>query len=303
MNDVTLDESIADSVEVVLPKRKFFAFERNDDVNFHPDIKRRRWNMERGHLSPPQRLEQAPNDDQSKPCWTIVPRFVHSWMAFIRSWISRPCTVLGTSLSRQVSDICEIVDSKSLLSSVIRDEDTEEMLLRESAVAEAKRLAEDAEAGRLVASFFAQLERDGNFVVAFNPARDGDCLMKCAVQHDLTEAGQSASKSGTDDFTGACTLTANELRTKVVARVRENSLRALTGSAAETEAVLAAPTSKCCGADALQKLEALQQAASAVEERCALMGMPGVVMGEDELQALADVRGAPVKVLWNFYRY
>ena len=33
-----------------------------------------------------------------------------------------------------------------------------------------------------------------------------------------------------------------------------------------------------------------------VGERCDEMSKPGVVMGEDELQALADVRGAPVEV-------
>ena len=39
-----------------------------------------------------------------------------------------------------------------------------------------------------------------------------------------------------------------------------------------------------------------EEARGEVEARCAAMARPGTVMGEDELQALADVRGACVQV-------
>jgi hypothetical protein len=113
-------------------------------------------------------------------------------------------------------------------------------------------------------------------------------------------------------------LNADALRLVVVARAKATALAALKAEAAEVERRLqdldkAAASSKgspaagdasmsaareALSAELAVKLVGLrgEAAAAAIEAKFSAMGVPGVVMGEDELQALADVRRACVQV-------
>jgi hypothetical protein len=289
------------------------------------------------------------------------------------------------------------------------DEDLEAQflaLLAETDLAEKKRLDEDEGAALLVESYCRGLQNSVGpesslgaksaaeiagrlgakgapaFGGIFNPARDGDCLMRCAVEHDFGDSasataaaaerrsesdvsrikdsssgvsGSSSSSSsenleeawpalGTDSKTGGRSglfvasslasgasaptwmseqqvaeevsssplvtggLTADELRLKVVARALEKSLSELKVKAAEVEEQLrevssssvsssTAPLSEKHRSGLEEELVRLKGPAVAeVKARFETMARPGVVMGEDELQALADVRGACVQV-------
>ena len=134
-----------------------------------------------------------------------------------------------------------------------------EAALRVSKLAELDRQEEDEGAEALIKGY----SKDHG-VKTFNPPRDGDCLMRCAVEKYSKPAG------GRGGGQGALTLTVNELRFAVVARGMERDLAALpsrTGSSA-----------------------------AKVEAHYKTMAQPGVVMGEAELQALADVLGVRVEV-------
>jgi len=65
--------------------------------------------------------------------------------------------------------------------------------LKESQEADAERKMEDDTAQGLVSAFLEQ--RSSQFCKAFNPPRDGDCLMRCAVEHDFGRPGAA----GKDD--------------------------------------------------------------------------------------------------------
>jgi hypothetical protein len=94
----------------------------------------------------------------------------------------------------------------------------------------------------------------------------------------------------------------------VVARVKEVALAELAAEAAAKQAELkraaAAAAGKGSSSKEAKKLKLLAgEVASlrggqvaAVKDKCAAMASPGTVMGEDELQALADVRQACVQV-------
>ena len=60
--------------------------------------------------------------------------------------------------------------------------------------------------------------KSNEYFGVYNPPRDGDCLMQCAVTHDF---GQ-----GSGGGVAIKARTANDLRTLVVARVRCNLLAA-----------------------------------------------------------------------------
>ena len=130
-------------------------------------------------------------------------------------------------------------------------------ILRESELEEEMRSDEDKRAAALVQRYEAELQAgastSGGFAGLYNPPRDGDCLMRCAVEHDF--GGGEASSGG-----GA--MTADELRLAVVSCAKERARRSGRGPAAAHFEVMA---------------------------------RPGVVMGEDELQGLADARGARVE--------
>jgi hypothetical protein len=55
-----------------------------------------------------------------------------------------------------------------------------------------QRTKEDVCAAALVRKFQAQLTADATYRDVFNPPRDGDCLMRCAVNHDFDGSGESA---------------------------------------------------------------------------------------------------------------
>jgi hypothetical protein len=212
-------------------------------------------------------------------------------------------------------------------------------MMRESKEAEAQRTKEDLGAAALVGKFQAQLTADVAFRDVFNPARDGDCLMRCAVKHDFDVGGESleatvdraeagggawqtvgsvpgergnkgskgskGSKGGKDNIgdNGIATeeedqvLSADELRIKVVARVKENLLGALEKKAVSANAAAQRNVDATVRARAAVEFARLRGAAtSETKAVCDAMARPGVVMGEDELQALADVRQACVEV-------
>ena len=169
-----------------------------------------------------------------------------------------------------------------------------EAMMRESEEAEVQRTNEDSGAELLVDKYKADLAKDPNFRDVFNPARDGDCLMRCAVKHDLSgnAAGSSGKVSG-GGATGA--LPADALRVEVVDRVRAVSLAVLEAEAdSRADAAAVGPDGQ---AHAVAEATLLRgEMVAMVKAKCDVMARPGVVMGEDELQALADVRQAPVEV-------
>ena len=71
-----------------------------------------------------------------------------------------------------------------------------EAMMRESKDTEAQRTKEDFGAAALVRKFQAQLTADATYRDVFNPARDGDCLMRCAVKHDFDGSDKSAAEAG-----------------------------------------------------------------------------------------------------------
>jgi uncharacterized small protein (DUF1192 family) len=149
--------------------------------------------------------------------------------------------------------------------------------MMESQLAETNRVAEDAAAAGYVAAFVAsaQASAEGPRIEGtFDPARDGDCLVRCAVEHDFgpakEEGGKAAAVSVNASGGGAgedwstvkrkpkraqpvsaaveaptaappaapSVLTADELRLLVVTRVRANRLSALAAEVARVEAEL-----------------------------------------------------------------
>jgi hypothetical protein len=109
----------------------------------------------------------------------------------------------------------------------------------------------------------------------------------------------------------AAAVTANALRLAVVARVRSTQLAALAEQRAAVEALLRGSPVGSGPGSGLEELAAASEeraaaeaelsrlrgaAVAAVDASCEVMARPGVVMGEDELQALADVRQACVEV-------
>jgi len=232
--------------------------------------------------------------------------------------------------------------------------------LAESQLAETNREREDTAAAGYVEAFVARLEESTlegpRFGGRHDPARDGDCLVRCAVEHDFgpvqeeefSDESRHAKEEG-DEVLGFSSpvgqestnneepaappaadalaplsprLTADELRLQVVARVRANRLGALAEEVARVEDELreCVETGGAAGAVAEEggedeegedardaREEAVEDlrgelawlqgdARDAVEAHCATMARPGTVMGEDELQALADVREARLTV-------
>ena len=112
--------------------------------------------------------------------------------------------------------------------------------------------------------------------------------------------GAKGSKGGKGDLAvsrSETSLSADELRVKVVARVEENLLNALEAKALSAEATARTNTDSTVRSQAAAEASRLRNVAK--EEalaNCKVMARPGVVMGEDELQALADVRQACVEV-------
>jgi len=195
-------------------------------------------------------------------------------------------------------------------------------ILRESELAERDRQDEDEGAEALVKRYTLVLSEaakkrappgdGGCFAGVFNPLRDGDCLVRCAVEHDWHGAPESGAESGAeggggDGAEGGAVLprlSADELRLMLVDRTRRFELGGLERKRAQLAAELrdgsdAAEATEAGGegAEGLGRELALLDAARAeVEARCANMAKPGVVMGEDELQALADLRQECVQV-------
>jgi hypothetical protein len=218
---------------------------------------------------------------------------------------------------------------KALLETTRVDEAYKE-LLETTRVDEAYRMDEDNSVDLLVKEIEAELAAtESAFGGLFNPPRNGDCLMRCAVEHD--ELATQSAKVDKVHETERCAnelkvheteRCANELRLLVVARVAETALESLEKraqdadvraaqemSAAASEASTHASSTSSGGGvgPASEHLRAAAQhfelaawlrseeARGEVNARCAAMARQGTVMGEDELQALADVRGACVQ--------
>ena len=228
------------------------------------------------------------------------------------------------------------------------DDATLRGVLLESELAEEQRQREDDNAERLLAGFCAQLVTASKADAAWpyssacggttttgtadtagrqftglsNPARDGDCLMRCVVEHDFGSQGGHKSgaavppnvalgrrdprdattmlpASATETASPVLKMTADELRMRVVDRVREMSLAKLPAQAAACEALLEKANAAGSTREDLER-ELIRHrsgaAAAAVEANCLRMFKPGVVMEQDEVDALADLRGAPVEV-------
>ena len=140
------------------------------------------------------------------------------------------------------------------------------------------REAEGQAAETLVGAVVASLtETDPTFNSCFNPARDGNCLPNCSLEHDARRNGQpggAAEDAARAALAGEC-LPSDTLRAVVLAQVRETAMAKLAVSVTAVEW----PTTVV-----------------ALEGRLEVMSRPGVVMGEEEIQALADVRGGCVEV-------
>jgi uncharacterized small protein (DUF1192 family) len=176
--------------------------------------------------------------------------------------------------------------------------------MMESQLAETNRVAEDAAAAGYVAAFVAsaQASAEGPRIEGtFDPARDGDCLVRCAVEHDFgpakEEGGKAAAVSVNASGGGAgeewstvkrkskraqpvsaaveaptasppaapSVLTADELRLLVVARVRANRLSALAAEVARVEAELREVEAK--GAAAAAATEEVGEDEDGADER------------------------------------
>ena len=160
-----------------------------------------------------------------------------------------------------------------------------QVMMRESEEAEVQRTSEDNGAALLVDKYKAYLAKDPNYRDVFNPARDGDCLMRCAVKHDFGNRSSQAAYN------------ADELRVEVVNRVRDVALSALEIQAVELDAEARAAADPDMQMQAVEKAARLRgEMVAAARSACDMMARPGVVMGESELQALADVRQACVEV-------
>ena len=125
-----------------------------------------------------------------------------------------------------------------------------------SALDETNRQVEDAAAAEYVAAFVASAQASPEcprFEGTFDPARNGDCLVECAVEHDFgpaqEEEGEAAAAGGDASGGGGAStgaapldapsvLTADELRVLVVARVRANRLSTLAAEVARVEGEL-----------------------------------------------------------------
>jgi hypothetical protein len=146
---------------------------------------------------------------------------------------------------------------------------------------------EKATGKRLTLQYAAQCNS-----TCLDPASNGDCLV-IIVENDegLSCAGLSCEDSSA--------LERIQLRrSKIVDRVKENLQKEIEKkllqkvSAIDKEPNLESKKSMSAELDRW-----LVTAESAILEKCLQMKKPGTVMGETELQAVADNRGAPVKVL------
>ena len=91
-------------------------------------------------------------------------------------------------------------------------------------------------------------------------------------------------------------MTADEMRLAVLARAKVTALVALAEQASEAEARRRLP-SEHSSASLAKEVAWLRGGTVATEEaRCETMARPGVVMGEQELQGLANVRSLCVQV-------
>ena len=159
----------------------------------------------------------------------------------------------------------------------------------ESQLHEESCTAEDVGAEAYVKKYCdSLLEADPSFNGIFNPPGDGDCLVRCAVEHDFWSSSHSCNQDSV--------LTAH-VRFETVDRVEETLTNYLEAQALEVEAAMAHEFDEVRREDLAFHLQHIRgPAMEEVRGRCEIMARPGVVMGKDELQALADVRGACVEV-------
>lgn len=92
-------------------------------------------------------------------------------------------------------------------------------------------------------------------------------------------------------------MTADEMRLAVLARAKVTALVALAEQASEAKAARRRLPSEHSSASLAKEVAWLRGGTVATEEaRCETMARPGVVMGEQELQGLANVRSLCVQV-------
>ena len=162
-------------------------------------------------------------------------------------------------------------------------------LIRQSAAEEDERVAElkiiDVALGEFVKVYFGRSGR--SIVNSFNPDADGDCLLACVLTRDHPDKAISPDALF-------------DLRSQVVEEVRRVKLIALQKRVQKLRqdrdrhqqqgnkiAVFAVNGS-------IKNIETIQT--DAVHEYCNAMAKKGVVMGEDELEAIATVRNGPLLV-------
>ena len=262
-------------------------------------------------------------------------------------------------------------------------------MIQESAKAEADRNLEDTGALELVEKNQTELKvADMTYCGLYNPPRDGDCLLKCAMVHDFGSGGltvtedelvvaasdstsptsfaakqddkviepsqqssnavmgfnggekgnkgkgstgkgslgkgstgksgkgkggkgvvnspidatfataKTASNNGSGNNGNTDEWTVDKLRLHVVARVEAKAIASLEDKArmADAAANRATLNPSSRARAAVMVLRMRGPATAEVRASCEVMAKPGTVMGEDELQALADVRQACVEV-------
>ena len=121
-----------------------------------------------------------------------------------------------------------------------------------------------------------------------------------AEKNKSDSKGAKGSKGGKVDLAvsrSETSLSADELRVKVIARVEENLLNAIEAKALSAEATARTNADATVRSQASAEASRLRNAVKEeLQANCKMMARPGLVMGEDELQALADVRQACVEV-------
>jgi hypothetical protein len=115
------------------------------------------------------------------------------------------------------SQLSAILEHLGELKAATADADPLNKLLRATDLAEARRQLEDVAAKGLVDAYCTTLGADSKlgFLGAFDPPHDGDCLVRCAFEHDFAALCADGPVGS-----GEVCISVNGLRAAVVERVR-----------------------------------------------------------------------------------
>jgi hypothetical protein len=154
------------------------------------------------------------------------------------------------------------------------------ILLRVMEVSKAVGNIQDDEAACAQVFLLERGEKNGSTFVI--PASDGECLVVISLQ--------SSSKSIQADSIHA-------QRIRIVDRVKQNKVDEIELEFRKKLSAIDEEPDPCRRDFFRKELDCWRASAEcAAEDYCVLMEKPGIVMGELELQAVADLRGAPVEV-------